>query len=77
MPKTPPATNINQKAPMDQQLEISKLRENIEKHNHLYFIETRPEISDNEFDQLMQKLLQLESENPSLITPRESNKKTK
>ena len=69
MSETPPATNINQKAPMDQQLEISKLRENIEKHNHLYFIEARPEISDNEFDQLMQKLLQLESENPSLRTP--------
>ena len=59
---------------MDQQLAISRLREEIERHNHLYFIEAQPEINDHDFDQLMQTLRQLESENPHL---RSHNKSTK
>ena len=51
---------------MDQQLAISRLREEIERHNHLYFIEAQPEINDHDFDQLMQTLRQLESKNPHL-----------
>jgi len=53
---------------MDQQLEISRLRKQIERHNHLYFVKARPEISDNEFDQLMKELRQIESKNPNLRT---------
>ncbi len=43
---------------------IDKLRKEIERHNHLYYVQSRPEISDMEFDLLMKKLLELESLHP-------------
>lgn len=49
--------------------QITRLREQIRFHEHLYFVEGNPQISDREFDQLMQDLQKLESENPELITP--------
>lgn len=44
--------------------EIIRLSEEIEKHNRLYYIENSPEISDYEFDMLLEKLQQLESQFP-------------
>lgn len=41
----------------------------IEHHNHQYYVLDRPEITDGEYDQLMQRLLALESEHPELRTP--------
>lgn len=49
--------------------EITKLRTEIERHNELYYQKAEPEISDFEFDQLLEKLRTLEAENPELITP--------
>ena len=49
--------------------EIEHLRAEIERHNDLYYRESSPEISDFEFDQLLERLKQLESEHPELITP--------
>jgi DNA ligase (NAD+) len=46
-----------------------ELRRLIEHHNHLYYVEARPEISDKEFDQLLQELKQIEEAHPDLITP--------
>ena len=40
--------------------EIDKLREEIRRHNWLYYVEARPEISDREFDALLQRLQQIE-----------------
>src|SRR5688500_18615557 len=48
---------------------IKKLRDEINHHNALYYQEARPEISDREFDQLLAELIELERENPDLITP--------
>ena len=48
---------------------IAKLREEINRHDHLYHVEARPEISDREYDRLTQELIELERENPELITP--------
>ena len=48
---------------------IEALREKIRHHEHLYYVLDDPEISDAEFDQLMQQLKALESEYPSLLTP--------
>lgn len=45
------------------------MREKIEHHNRKYYLETKPELSDFEFDKLMQKLLKLEEEFPDLVTP--------
>lgn len=48
---------------------ISELRPEIERHNYLYYVENNPEISDAEFDTLMEELKSLESLYPDLVTP--------
>src|ERR1700721_2109008 len=49
--------------------EIQRLREKIRHHEYLYHVVDDPEISDAAFDKLLNKLKQLEKENPKLITP--------
>ncbi|NTU53176.1 MAG: NAD-dependent DNA ligase LigA [Chlorobiaceae bacterium] len=51
------------------QRESARLRSEIERHNRLYYLDTRPEISDFEFDQLLERLIALEKEFPELLTP--------
>ncbi|ACF10875.1 DNA ligase, NAD-dependent [Chlorobaculum parvum NCIB 8327] len=51
------------------QQEIGKLRAEIERHNRLYYLEAKPEISDFEFDKLLERLIALETEFPELVTP--------
>jgi len=51
------------------QKEIETLRSEIEHHNDLYYQKNEPEISDFEFDQLLERLKALETEHPDLITP--------
>jgi len=48
---------------------IEELRREIERHNYLYYVENNPEISDAEYDALMEELKRLESLYPDLITP--------
>ncbi len=48
---------------------IEQLREQINHHNRLYYTDARPEISDRAFDALLAELIELERENPELITP--------
>jgi DNA ligase (NAD+) len=50
-------------------VEIEKLRNEIRRHEDLYYIQDSPEISDLEYDQLLSKLQALEETNPELITP--------
>jgi len=49
--------------------EIEDLRREIRRHNYLYYVENEPEISDREFDALMERLQELEREHPELVTP--------
>ncbi len=49
--------------------EIERLRSEINRHNYLYYVLDSPEISDGEYDSLMQRLLKLEAEHPELVTP--------
>jgi len=49
--------------------DIEKLREEIRQHNYRYYVLNDPTISDYEYDQLLNKLIRLEKENPKLITP--------
>jgi len=51
------------------QKKIDALRENIRYHEHRYYVLDDPEISDLEFDKLLEQLKKLETENPELITP--------
>jgi DNA ligase (NAD+) len=49
--------------------EIEHLRAEIDRHNELYYQKAEPEISDYEFDQLLERLKALENEHPELVTP--------
>lgn len=53
---------------MDIRKEIEELRRQIQQYDYQYYVMAQPEISDYEYDQLYQRLGQLESENPQLIT---------
>ena len=48
--------------------EIERLREKIRHHEYLYYVNDDPEISDAQFDKLMNQLKKLEAENPKLAT---------
>jgi len=43
---------------------IESLRRQIERHDHLYYVEGEPEISDREYDRLMRELQELEEAHP-------------
>lgn len=49
--------------------EIQHLRQEIDRHDHLYFVANQPEISDAEYDVLYRQLEQLEAAHPELVTP--------
>ncbi len=49
--------------------QVALLRDELRRHEHLYYVLDRPEISDAEYDQLMRKLQALESQHPELTTP--------
>src|SRR5579872_446332 len=53
----------------DLEKKIESLREKLRHHEYRYHVLDDPEISDAEFDQLMNELKALEAENPKLITP--------
>jgi len=48
---------------------INFLKEQINRHNYLYYVEENPSLSDFEYDEMFRELQKLESENPLLITP--------
>ena len=49
--------------------EIKKLRSEIDRHSDLYYQKAEPEISDYEFDQMLERLKTIEAEHPELVTP--------
>ncbi len=48
---------------------IAELRNEIRKHDRLYYEQAAPVISDREYDRLYQELVDLETRFPELITP--------
>lgn len=46
--------------------EVDRLREELNRHNHNYYVLNRPEISDREFDMMMKRLEELELAHPEL-----------
>ena len=48
---------------------IAKLREEIQRHEELYYVRDDPEISDREYDALIEKLRALEEKHPEFLTP--------
>ncbi len=48
--------------------QIEKLRQVIRRHDHLYYAQAHPEISDTEYDALMRTLIDLEKQYPQFVT---------
>lgn len=55
--------------PKDAAARAGELREEIRRHERLYYVEDRPAITDAEFDALMRELKSLEEAHPDLVTP--------
>jgi len=53
----------------DSASEIESLREELRRHEHLYYVLDQPEIGDAEYDALMRRLRYLEEQHPELATP--------
>ena len=51
------------------QAEVARLRDQIDRHNHRYYVLDDPEVTDAEYDQLMRRLEEIEREHPALLTP--------
>ena len=49
--------------------EAAQLRGELNRHNYLYYVEAKPEISDREYDRMMERLTELEAQHPELVTP--------
>ncbi len=49
--------------------EIGKLREEIQRHEELYYVQDDPEIADVDYDVLIERLKDLELKHPELVTP--------
>src|SRR6516225_7425392 len=49
--------------------EVEKLREELRRHEHLYYVLDAPEITDAEYDAMMHQLQELEAQHPELATP--------
>ena len=49
--------------------EAASLRDELNRHNHLYHVLNRPEISDAQYDALFRELREIEEANPELVTP--------
>ena len=61
MSKAEPAATIVER--------IEWLRGEIRRHDHLYYVENQPALSDQQYDALLRELRDLEERNPSLVTP--------
>ena len=51
---------------MDEKQRIELLRQELHEHNHRYYVENQPTISDQEFDELMHELQRLEAWHPEM-----------
>ncbi len=48
---------------------VKILRDEIDRHNRLYYVLDQPEISDAKFDKLMRDLQRIEEQHPDMVTP--------
>src|SRR5207245_2979949 len=56
-------------APANVRKEIEELREKLRYHEYRYYVLEDPENSDAAYDRLMERLKELESAHPELVTP--------
>ena len=70
MSETPPSISKSESI-VDSKvaLRAAALRDDLNRHNHLYYVLDRPEISDGQYDELIRELREIESQHPDLLTP--------
>ncbi|MGD0443819.1 MAG: NAD-dependent DNA ligase LigA [Edaphobacter sp.] len=49
--------------------ELQELRDTLRHHEYLYYVEDAPELTDAQYDVLVNKLKKIEAEHPELVTP--------
>jgi DNA ligase (NAD+) len=49
--------------------ELQELRDELRHHEYLYYVEDAPELTDAQYDVLVNKLKKVEAEHPELVTP--------
>ena len=49
--------------------EIEQLRDQLRRHEHLYYVLDQPEVTDAEYDAMMRRLQELEARHPELVVP--------
>ena len=52
----------------DIQARVAALRQEIRRHDYLYYVQAKPEISDSAYDRLFRELTELEQAHPELVT---------
>ncbi len=62
------ATSQGGSAPAAARRRVEELRGELRRHERLYYVENRPEITDAEFDRLMRELQELEAAHPELAS---------
>jgi DNA ligase (NAD+) len=62
-------SDITEPEPENIRKQADQLRQRIEHHNYLYYALDQPEITDAEYDLLLEELKQLEAAHPDLMTP--------
>ncbi len=60
---------MSQRVPDTAARRVAQLREEIARHDRLYYLHDAPEISDAEYDRLFRELVRLEEKHPALVTP--------
>ena len=60
-------SGVSKEAQAEKRIEV--LRNELRRHEHLYYVMDAPVISDAEYDALMNELKQLETLHPELVTP--------
>src|SRR5687768_695924 len=55
--------------PPDPAVRAAELRREILRHDQLYYVRARPEVSDEAYDELYRELVRLETEHPELVVP--------
>ena len=62
-------TDLNLFSDQEAEKAVHSLREQLQYHNHRYYVLDDPQISDAAYDKLLHELKQLEQDHPELVTP--------
>ena len=63
------ATSLDPSITTEIVTEVDALKDELHRHNYLYYAQDNPEIPDAEYDKLLRRLQQLEAKHPQLLSP--------